>query len=90
MALPAPLPVDLSAPDGRGPERTHDPTFGAWDRGLSALRDTINLGIRVLNEVGAGLRELPGGSLDDLLARSGGGRLPRASQRARARRARAR
>ena len=67
MALPAPLPVDLSAPDGRGPERTHDPTFGAWDRGLSALRDTINLGIRVLNEVGAGLRELPGGSLDDLL-----------------------
>jgi len=49
MALPAPLPVDLSSPDGGGPERAHDPTFGVWDRGLSALRDPINLGIRVLN-----------------------------------------
>ena len=67
MALPAPLPVDLSSPDGGGPERAHDPTFGVWDRGLSALRDPINLGIRVLNEVGAGLRELPDGSLEDLL-----------------------
>ena len=67
MALPDPLPVDLSPPVGGGPERGHDPTFGAWDRGFSALRDTINLGIRVLNEVGAGLRELPDGSLEELL-----------------------
>ena len=67
MALAAPLPVDLAPPDGGGAERGHDPTFGAWDRGFSALRDTINLGIRVLNEVGAGLRELPDGSLEELL-----------------------
>lgn len=65
--FPAPLPVDLSAPVGGGPELAHDPTFAAWDRQLSALRDTINLGIRVLNQAGAGLRELPGGSLEDLL-----------------------
>ncbi len=67
MALAAPLPVDLAPPDGDGAERGHDPMFGAWDRGFSALRDTINLGIRVLNEVGAGLRELPDGSLEELL-----------------------
>jgi hypothetical protein len=66
MGLPAPLPVDLSEPGG-GAERAHDPTFGAWDRGFDALRDTINLGIRAINEVGAGLRELPHDSLEDLL-----------------------
>jgi len=66
MGLPAPLPVDLSEPEG-GAERAHDATFVAWDRGFDALRDTINLGIRVINEVGAGLRELPHGSLEDLL-----------------------
>lgn len=59
--------VDLAAPE-RGPrELRHDATFTAWDTSLSALRDVVNTGIRVLNEVGAGLRLLPEGSLEELL-----------------------
>lgn len=45
----------------------HDPTFVAWDRSLSALRDTANVGIRALNQVGASLEELPEGSLEEVL-----------------------
>lgn len=45
----------------------HDPEFVALDEGLSTIRDTVNLGIDALNHVGAGLRRLPEGSLEELL-----------------------
>lgn len=45
----------------------HDATFGAWDASLSALRDIVNIAIRAINEVGAGLPLLPEGSLEELL-----------------------
>ncbi|GEP36487.1 hypothetical protein NPS01_01500 [Nocardioides psychrotolerans] len=48
-------------------ERAHDATLEAWDIGLSALRDVVNLGIRAINQAGAGLSELPDGSLEELL-----------------------
>jgi len=67
-ALPA-VPVDLPVPDGGDHTLRHDPDFVAFDRGLSAIRDTVNLGIDVLNSVGAGLRRLPDGSLEELLVR---------------------
>ncbi|WP_435746257.1 hypothetical protein [Nocardioides sp. SYSU DS0663] len=58
---------DLRAPEPGGRELRHDATFGAWDASLSALRDVVNTGIRVLNQAGAGLTLLPEGSLEELL-----------------------
>lgn len=62
-------PLDLPVPDGGDHTIRHDPEFVAFDRGLSAIRDTVNQGIDVLNGVGAGLAKLPEGSLEDLLVR---------------------
>lgn len=57
----------LDPPREGDPVLRHDPTFVAWDRGLSAARDVVNLGIGALNHAGAGLPELPRGSLEELL-----------------------
>lgn len=61
--------VDLHLRDPEpGDQRLrHDATFEAWDGAVSALRDVANTGIRALNTVGAGLRTLPEGSLEELL-----------------------
>lgn len=64
--------VDLREPELTPPPvgadtRRHDPTFEAWDDQVCGLRDLANQGIRALNHVGAGLSELPGGSLRELL-----------------------
>lgn len=62
-----PDPVDLPEPATGGRELRHDAGFVALDAGLSALRDTINLGIGALNQAGVGLPRLPEGSLEELL-----------------------
>lgn len=67
MSLTELSPLDLEPPREGDPVLRHDPTFVAWDRGLSAARDVVNLGIRALNQAGAGLAELPDGSLEELL-----------------------
>lgn len=59
--------LGLVPPRAGGEERSHDTTFEAWDLGLSALRDVVNLGIRAINQAGVGLPELPDGSLEELL-----------------------
>lgn len=61
------IALGLIPPREGDAELTHDPDFAAWDLGLSALRDTANLGIRAVNAVGADLPELPEGSLEELL-----------------------
>lgn len=67
MTLAGPTPLWLDPPPEGEPVLRHDPAFVAWDRGLSAARDVVNLGIRALNQAGAGLDELPDGSLEELL-----------------------
>ncbi|MCM3517249.1 hypothetical protein [Nocardioides sp. P86] len=67
MSGPVLLDPVLLAPEEGDPQRRHDATFESWDTAFSALRDTINLGVRALNGVGAGLPELPGGSLEELV-----------------------
>lgn len=62
-----PDPLGLDQPERGDAVLRHDPEFVALDRGLSTLRDTINFGIDALNHVGAGLRKLPEGSLEELL-----------------------
>lgn len=60
-------PIRLAPPAYGDPALAHDATFSSWDRSLSAMRDVVNLGIGALNQAGAGLPELPGGSLEDYL-----------------------
>ncbi|MBJ7529510.1 MAG: hypothetical protein JHD04_08325 [Nocardioides sp.] len=67
MSGPVLLDPVLLAPEEGDPQRRHDATFESWDTAFSAMRDTINLGVRALNGVGAGLPELPGGSLEELV-----------------------
>ena len=62
-----PTQLDLAAPELGESVLRHDATFKAWDAGLGGLRDTVNLGIDALNQVGAGLRKLPEGDLTDYL-----------------------
>lgn len=60
-------PIRLEPPAYGDPGLAHDTTFSSWDRSLSTMRDVVNLGIGALNQAGAGLPELPGGSLEELL-----------------------
>lgn len=60
-------PLTVGTPERGEATLTHDAEFVALDEGLSTLRDGINLGIDALNHVGAGLRRLPEGSLEELL-----------------------
>lgn len=60
-------PLTLATPARGDAVLRHDAEFVALDAGLSTLRDGINLGIDALNHVGAGLRRLPEGSLEELL-----------------------
>ncbi len=53
-------------PEGEDTIR-HDPTFEAWDRTVSGLRDLANRGIHALNKIGADITPLPGGSLREHL-----------------------
>lgn len=62
-----PAPLDVGAPERGEAVLAHDAQFVALDEGLSTIRDGINLGIDALNHVGAGLRRLPEGSLEELL-----------------------
>ncbi|WP_205473866.1 hypothetical protein [Nocardioides sp. SYSU D00038] len=65
--LPAVASPRFAVPPRGEPVLVHDATFAAWDRSFSAMRDLVNLGVDALNEVGAGLPRLPGGSLEELL-----------------------
>lgn len=67
MALLDLAPIRLDAPAYGDRALAHDATFSSWDRSLSTMRDVVNLGIGALNQAGAGLPELPGGSLEELL-----------------------
>lgn len=60
---------DLALREPRLGEATlhHDPTFSAWDDTFDRVRDAVNLGIRQLNHLGAGLPTLPEESLEELL-----------------------
>ncbi len=82
--LLTPEDLDLSAPERGDRLLQHDPEFVALDAGLSRARDTVNLGIRALNELGAGLRELPEGSLEELLIQPLTGDYPAIRQNAEA------
>ena len=62
-----PLRAHLAVPDPGARALDHDATFTGWDHTFSTLRDVVNHGIRLLNHAGAGLRELPGESLEELL-----------------------
>lgn len=62
-----PVRADLGVPEAHDRALDHDATFTAWDHTFSTLRDAVNHGIRLLNHAGAGLRELPGESLEELL-----------------------
>lgn len=60
-------PLALPEP-ALGPERLrHDAEFRALDRGFDRVRDTVNTGIDVLNDLGLGLRRLPEESLQELV-----------------------
>ncbi|MEV7430391.1 MULTISPECIES: WXG100 family type VII secretion target [unclassified Nocardioides] len=59
--------LHLVDPEPGAAQLRHDTTFQLWDASISALRDVVNTGIRVLNQVGAGLPLLPEGSLEELL-----------------------
>lgn len=51
-----------------GPDRLrHDTDFRALDRRFDRVRDTVNEGIDVLNDLGLGLRRLPEESLEELV-----------------------
>jgi hypothetical protein len=51
-----------------GPELLrHDVEFRALDRSFDRIRDTVNTGIDVLNDLGCGLRRLPEESLEELV-----------------------
>ncbi len=82
--LLTPDELDLPAPERGDRLLRHDPEFVALDAGLSRARDTVNLGIRALNELGAGLRELPDGSLEELLIQPLTGDYPAIRQNAEA------
>ncbi|TNM36582.1 hypothetical protein FHP29_20870 [Nocardioides albidus] len=61
------LPLHLPEP-ALGPDRLrHDAEFRALDRTFDRIRDTVNLGIDVLNDLGVGLRRLPEESLQELV-----------------------
>lgn len=60
----------------------HDPTFAAWDDTFDTVRDAVNLGIRQLNHVGAGLPTLPEESLEELLVQPLSGDYSRIRQNA--------
>ncbi len=45
----------------------HDREFGEIDRVFDTIRDVVNKGIDVLNELGCGLRRLPEESLEELV-----------------------
>lgn len=56
------------APPALGERRLrHDADFVALDRTFDAIRDVVNHGIDVLNELGCGLRRLPEESLEELV-----------------------
>jgi hypothetical protein len=60
-------PLALPEPE-LGPGRLrHDAEFGALDRTFDRVRDTVNTGIDVLNDLGCGLRRLPEESLQELV-----------------------
>ncbi len=60
-------PLLLPEP-GPGPERLrHDAELRALDRTFDRIRDTVNTGIDVLNDLGCGLRRLPEESLQELV-----------------------
>jgi hypothetical protein len=60
-------PLALPAP-ALGPDRLrHDAEFRALDRAFDRIRDTVNTGVDVLNELGCGLRRLPEESLQELV-----------------------
>jgi len=69
MAVPTLVDISLPAPAAGTREIAHDPTFTAWDRSFSELRDVANLGIDALNKAGAGLPRLPEESLEELIVR---------------------
>jgi len=57
----------LAAPAQGDQVLHHAAAFTAWDNTFDAVRDTVNFGIHQLNHFGAGLRPLPGESLEQLL-----------------------
>lgn len=77
-------PLDLAEPDGGGRTMTHDAEFVALDATLCEIRDVVNRGVDVLNDLGAGLPRLPEGSLEELLVHPLTGHYPRIRQNAEA------
>lgn len=62
-------PVSLPTPDGGGQTMRHDAEFERIDGVLCEIRDTVNRGIGILEQVGINIRRLPEGSLEELLVR---------------------
>lgn len=67
MPVPTLVSVRLEEPAAGRKQLDHDATFEAWDETFSILRDSVNVGIDLINRAGAGLPRLPEGSLEDLL-----------------------
>lgn len=65
--LPDAEPLQLAHPALGERRLRHDPEFLALDRTFDAIRDVVNLGIDTLNDLGLGLRRLPGESLEELV-----------------------
>lgn len=65
--LLAPEPLDLPAPARGEDVLVHDTDFRTLGEGFDRVRDVVNHGIDVLNELGFGLRRLPEESLAELV-----------------------
>ena len=65
--LLTPDEVDLPEPALGEQQLRHDAEFRTVDRTFDLVRDTVNRGIDILNDLGCGLRRLPEESLEELV-----------------------